>query len=116
MTIAERTFVYCIGSEDGPVKFGITTNLSSRLSSLQTGSPRKLELIWVYTTEDRNAALRMERNIHAVAEPRLEGEWFDIDAALAFQHLTMELQELFDGSLKCAHAGKRLCPDWENRR
>lgn len=111
--ITERTFVYAIGSEDGPVKFGITTNLASRLSSLQTGSPRKLELIWVYTAPDRDTALKMERRIHEVAQPRLEGEWFDIDADLAFQHLTMELEELFDGSLKCAHAGKRLCPDYE---
>lgn len=108
--IDQRTFVYAIGSEDGPVKFGITTNLESRLRSLQTGSPQKLELIWVFTVPEREAALAMERRIHEVASRRLAGEWFDIDAVVAFEHLHLELEEAFDGSLRCAHAGRPLCP------
>lgn len=107
--ITERTFVYAIGSEDGPVKFGITSNLLSRLRSLQNGSATKLELIWVYTCSDRDSALNFEQSIHEIAEPRLEGEWFDIDADLAMQHLEMEIGERWDGSLACGHAGRPLC-------
>lgn len=92
-TITERTFVYCIGSEDGPVKVGITTNLLSRLRSLQNGSATKLELIWVYTAYHRQEALEMERAFFEVhADVRLEGEWFDISADLASESLETQVE------------------------
>jgi predicted GIY-YIG superfamily endonuclease len=109
-TIQERTFVYAIGTEDGPVKFGITSNLLARLRALQNGSAAKLELIWVHTCENRDKALSFEQSIHEIAQPRLEGEWFDIDAVTAMQHLEMEIEERHNMSLACAHVGKALCP------
>lgn len=108
--ITERTFVYAIGTEDGPVKVGITQSLHSRLRALQNGSPQKLELIWVYTTQDREAALRMERDFHEVyAEHRLEGEWFQITAEIAFDTLEHGVVHLFDRSIQCFMSGKPWC-------
>jgi predicted GIY-YIG superfamily endonuclease len=109
-TIRERTFVYAIGIDDGPVKVGITQNLLSRLRTLQNGSPGKLELIWVYTTWDKAAALRMEKNFHAVyAEYRLEGEWFKVSALLAFEGLEAGVMHLFDRSIECFMRDEALC-------
>jgi len=109
-TISERTFVYAIGSEDGPVKVGITQNLGSRLRSLQTGSPQKLELIWVYTTWDRAVAQRMERQFHDVhADVRLTGEWFQLSADLASESLETQVQFMFDTSVECHITGEAIC-------
>ena len=56
----------------GPVKIGYTKNIDKRISSLQTASPYKLNLLCVMPgTED------YEKDIHAgLDEIRLEGEWF----------------------------------------
>ena len=115
--IEARTFLYCIGTEDGPVKVGITGNLGSRLAALQNGSATKLEIIWVYTTEDRNAALNMERAFHEVyAEHRLQGEWFQITAELAFEGLETAVTHLFDRSIECFMRGEALCARHLKRR
>lgn len=92
ITIAERTFVYAIGSEDGPVKVGITSNLLSRLRSLQNGSASKLDLIWVFTAHRRQEALDLERWFHENhVGCRLEGEWFNITAEEAAESLDDQL-------------------------
>ena len=111
-TISERTLVYAIGSEEGPVKVGITNNLLSRLRSLQNGSATKLELIWVYTTWDRAVALRMEREFHEFhSDVRLEGEWFDVEAMLAFESLETQVQFMMDHSIAWFSNGGTL-EDW----
>lgn len=90
--IEERTFVYAIGSEDGPVKVGITNNLFSRLRSLQNGSATKLELIWVCTAHNRQEAIDQERWFHTShVGCRLEGEWFNITAEEAVESLDDQL-------------------------
>jgi predicted GIY-YIG superfamily endonuclease len=107
--IKERTFVYAIGSEEGPVKVGITTNLGSRLRSLQNGSATRLDLIWVYTFWDREAAISHERSFHDVcAEHRLEGEWFDITAAIAAEVLENGIIHEYDGSIDWFSSGGTL--------
>lgn len=68
----QRQFVYFIGTEDGPVKIGLTTNVRQRLESLQTASPIKLELL-AYCDGDR----WLEQRYHDFFAPhRLQGEWF----------------------------------------
>jgi hypothetical protein len=58
----------------GKVKIGRTTNLSSRLSTLRTGSPVHIEVYRVYTNEDEVS----EEYLHKKFERhRLHGEWFD---------------------------------------
>lgn len=115
--ITGRVFVYAIGSEDGPVKVGITTNLDSRLRSLQNGSATKLELIWVYTAEDRDEALKMERSFHECHNNiRLEGEWFNITAELAFESLKTQVEFMFDRSVECFTTGEPWCAQHLRKR
>lgn len=75
-------FVYFIsreGSEDGPVKIGMTTkSVKSRLTMLQTGTPFKLKCLDHIEVDDGCAAY-FERAFHKMlSSKRLNGEWFDI--------------------------------------
>jgi len=84
----KRTFVYCIGSQDGPVKVGITQNLHSRLRVLQNASPKRLEIVWVFTADTKACAHEAEQWLHwRWAKRRLSGEWFDICAEDAYTGL-----------------------------
>lgn len=68
-----RQTLYFIGSQDGPVKIGVTTNLAQRLEHLQTASPVRLEVL--AATE---ADTWLEREYHRFFNHcRLHGEWFD---------------------------------------
>jgi hypothetical protein len=65
--------VYFIGGEDGPIKIGFTTELPSRLRSLQNSSPVPIRLL---------AAVHGDRALEAeyhrrFAAHRLHGEWFE---------------------------------------
>jgi hypothetical protein len=58
---------------DGPVKIGWSTNIPSRMSSLQTGQPFKMNLLRIL-----DAPRWAERWLHYTFEDiRLEGEWFN---------------------------------------
>jgi hypothetical protein len=84
----KTTFVYLIGRPEGPVKVGITTNLLSRLRSLQTGAPFPLELLYVATFQSADKARLIEADFCKVcSEQRLEGEWFDMDFSQAAEGL-----------------------------
>jgi hypothetical protein len=84
-------YLYVIASiEDNmpvaPCKIGITSNLPSRLSGLQTGSAKKLEIISAIPIPGRNLVKVLEAEMHSIfSDFRLVGEWFDIcpvDAAI----------------------------------
>lgn len=62
----------------GPIKIGRSVSTGGRLASLQTGNPRGLRVIQVYTLSSNDAA-EAERLLHEeLGEKRLCGEWFDI--------------------------------------
>jgi hypothetical protein len=69
-----------------PCKIGLTSNLVSRLSGIQTGSPKKLEIISFIRVPVRKLVQAIEQEIHEYfSEFRLVGEWFDlcpVDAAI----------------------------------
>lgn len=74
--------VYVIEAEDGLLKIGISKNPRQRLSDLQTGSPRPLRL--VHVQECNGVAQIVEQRAHVqLAKYRKEGEWFEIDRAVA---------------------------------
>ena len=76
--IAESYVVYLI-SNGTHYKIGKTKNIESRLKSLQTSSPSKLELISVFETGSKNRMDILERELHEhFSDNRLSGEWFDI--------------------------------------
>ena len=79
-------YIYVIGSENGPCKVGITNSLTSRLRSIQTGSPHRLKLLYAHPCSDRDEAKAHEKMFHEChQECRLEGEWFNLDAELAIE-------------------------------
>lgn len=88
-------YVYVIGTMvDGrlsaPVKVGVTTDVSGRLATLQTGSSRPLGLLYALGLPNRLLALGLERTFHlAQAERRLAGEWFDLSPLRAMKLLLL---------------------------
>lgn len=69
-----------------PCKIGITSSLASRLSGIQTGNAKKLEIISAIPIPTRALVQAIEQELHDhFAEFRLVGEWFNIgpvDAAI----------------------------------
>lgn len=66
--------VYFIGNGRGQVKIGTASNVKSRLSGLQTGSPDELELLAYIPGGNAR-----ERKLHdEYAEYRIRGEWFEL--------------------------------------
>jgi hypothetical protein len=69
-----------------PCKIGITSSLASRLSGIQTGNAKKLEIISFIPIPTRALVHAIEQELHEhLAEHRLVGEWFNIspvDAAI----------------------------------
>jgi hypothetical protein len=70
----EGNVVYVIGDgRSGVVKIGTTSNLTRRLSGLQTGSAYLLHVLWSYGGD-----VDLEVHLHnRFADMRMQGEWFD---------------------------------------
>jgi len=59
------------------VKIGKTTNVSARLSTLQTGSPYELRLFAVFCGKAECGNGELEESLHhSFAHLRIRGEWF----------------------------------------
>lgn len=93
-------YLYVIGAiEDNipvaPCKIGITRSLNGRLASLQTGNPKKLEIISAVILPTREIVEIAEKVVHWQFEDfRLVGEWFDVnpvDAAIGVCTLCREI-------------------------
>ncbi len=70
--------IYFIGGEDGPIKIGITNNLSERLRGFQTGSAVELSVLASHEGDRGD-----ERAYHQwFASHRLRGEWFERHPAI----------------------------------
>lgn len=99
-------FIYLIAhvDEDGsflpPVKVGVTSNLKSRLSTIQTAAPAKIELAFDFGIPDRAYAEKLERELHKVlANWRVHGEWFDINPLHALLQITQHLDKHLAASI-----------------
>jgi hypothetical protein len=68
-----KSYVYAIRrGTDGPIKIGVTTNLASRLATLQTATPEPLNVVALIP-----GGTEVERMIHLyLREHRIRGEWF----------------------------------------
>lgn len=67
-------YVYVVKAENGLYKIGKTQNPKSRISSLQTSSPVKLDLFCLFYSSDMDTA---EIMLHDMFEETREiGEWF----------------------------------------
>ena len=76
--MAGERWVYVIGPEGGPFKIGVATSVDARRYSLQTGNPHRL---YVIATWEHEAPRMVEAQAHrALADRRLQGEWFNVSA------------------------------------
>lgn len=75
---SENEIVYVIGAPHaGTVKIGRTTNIRSRLASIQTGCPTKVDVLW-----QTDGGSTLERSLHfEFRHFRTHGEWFDFGDA-----------------------------------
>lgn len=63
---------------DGPIKIGRAVSTAARRRQLQTGNPRGLRVVQLYTL-DFNEAVEAERRLHdELEERRMCGEWFNV--------------------------------------
>lgn len=63
-----------------PVKIGIAGDVEKRIAAVQTGSPKRLKIIGLFDTPNREIARKFELAFHKYyADKRLSGEWFDVD-------------------------------------
>lgn len=75
------TYVYAIGSWDGPVKFGVSENPWKRLAQIQTTATFKLELLRAQPSNTRDEAILDEQFLHTFYTEQgkhLFGEWFQV--------------------------------------
>lgn len=69
-----RGYVYVLKSEDGHYKIGRTANLDTRIKSISTSSPQRIQLTHAFKAINPAA---QESALHAMyADKRVRGEWF----------------------------------------
>ncbi len=69
---ADSQVYFIQASDGGPIKIGVTTNLRSRLKSLQTGHAVPVCVLLSLSGDEAD-----ERRLHArFAHLRMSGEWF----------------------------------------
>lgn len=80
---AERQRVYVVGAVGHPTKIGIAKDVDARLAALNTSSAVRLRAYFHVEVDDARAT---EAAAHrALADYRLNGEWFDITPELAIE-------------------------------
>lgn len=94
-------YLYIIGPDVGHQKIGFSSDVNSRLRSLQTGNPLPLKIHHMEPIAKDRIRL-MERQLHhELKHQRLKGEWFDItpeDAKLMLKYAM--IRWLDDSTLK----------------
>jgi len=76
----------------GNIKIGISKNPTDRLSALQTGTSKRLELLWYLDVKQKH-----EKNIHKIfAKENIIGEWFEPSARI-LRFLMETITHCFDG-------------------
>lgn len=70
-------YVYFVKNGHNEVKIGVTTNIDTRLSELQTGNATALDIINTVSFATEHEAYAYERLLHEKYDKyRLNGEWF----------------------------------------
>lgn len=72
-------FIYCGDHKNAPVKIGVTRDIESRVSALQTGNPYQLICKAFIPCSNKDQAYRLESFLHRqFKKSRLIGEWFKL--------------------------------------
>lgn len=88
--MSTTAFIYIVGVTTNPVKIGRALDVRARLSSLQIGCPDELLLHHTFKVP-AHLAEDVEKHLHVVLRAHhRRGEWFDIDAAQAYEVVLRE--------------------------
>ena len=94
----------------GPIKIGVSTNLPSRLSQLQTGHYQDLHVIAWVSCDDVGSAYKLESALHGVCSGKcIRNEWFSINAEEV--NRLIALIELSPRKCVCSYADKKHASD-----
>jgi len=77
MDAPQTVDIYVMASEAGPVKIGVTRQITSRVSTLCAASPYPITVAYMAFTDDDPFLLEAYVH-HLLAEKRLNAEWFAI--------------------------------------
>lgn len=80
-----------------PSKIGIATDLSKRLSGIQTAHWQDIYLYWVMWFPGQPVAARVEKRAMealAAAGKKIRGEWFDVAPEVAIEYLRQAARDL----------------------
>ena len=101
--LSNPSFVYVLRqAETDWIKIGKAKDVRRRVSQLQVGNPRKLELLHVVPADSGRTAIALEAHLHRRAGPdAVRGEWFAGAAAdlvlIVLDGLTRRMVEVYDG-------------------
>lgn len=73
------SYVYLVQAENGAVKIGVANNVYIRLSSLQTGSPVVLKMLYCLECPSPHIAYKVEAILHNYySEYHIHLEWYNV--------------------------------------
>jgi hypothetical protein len=104
-----------------PVKVGISRDVNSRLATIQTSCPYKIDLAYVFECPDRDIARYIEQSFHETQQhKRTHGEWFDFEPVQAIHLLCIAFRTAFIHNVtdpQTVEAALDLCGvRWAERR
>lgn len=81
-------YLYAIGSPNGPIKIGVSSNPLKRHVQIQTACPFPVSLIHTELSRSKDEAFADERFLHDfLTDKHAHGEWFMISAQEAIEHV-----------------------------
>lgn len=86
--------IRCI-NRDNYVKIGVARNVESRLETLQTSSPYRLEVLASIRCNGRRHAYDLEKRLHWLfRKQRIRGEWFKkVDMKRASDYIKRDVEK-----------------------
>ena len=83
--------LYAIGDGES-VKLGVSTNVGKRLDSMQTGHPKRLNVLWkLFVGREKSPAYTAEKKLHKLCKSyRLRGEWFKAGCMAVVEKFTLK--------------------------
>jgi hypothetical protein len=94
---ADGWYVYLVGETpcSGVMKVGIARSPYSRISGLQTGNPKLLRFVAIWSIGSSDTYGALEKAIHrSLRAFNVRGEWFDADAGLIGRHIEESVEAL----------------------
>lgn len=93
MALPKTVDIYVMASGGGPVKIGVTRQITSRVSTLCAASPYPITVAFLAAVNDDPFLL--ETYVHQLlADRRLNAEWFDVNPSEAIDTIRRAARDL----------------------